>query len=456
MLQLPALLAGVALCLGSSRSFAVDLIGYVPSYRMSDSNYVNNTLPGQLAMLDEVRYFGITATSTGGLTTTSSNLAQIQAIQNKINALPVGQRPRLGITIGGAFNGRPEDNPFFPIAGNPALQDALAVNVRNLLVDAGAAGVDVDWEHPADGVQLTTQYPAMLSRIKQEVGSTRRVYATVEPARILPRSVFEGADAIDGVSLMTYDIGWWANDSADPNLGQHSLPQYVTDSVNAWTNPAGSSIPRTYVFGSKKSVNAPESKLGVGDPFYGRGYNGSSTGLAVAYRDLKASGTTADGNAYVYQGSNVWLPGPALVADRIEFAHDRGLQHVIFWEMWHDLAPTSRNRCCAPPTTRKCDLAAADGDFNADGSVDAADFEAWRQGFGIAVGATPSAGDANGDGTVDASDLLQWQRRLQGPPLNGLLIAPEPTPAFLWVCVCALLIRRRRFYEPGRRTPQLC
>jgi hypothetical protein len=50
---------------------------------MGDANYINNVLPAQLAMLDEVRYFGVTVTSSGGLTTTAADLANINTIQAK-------------------------------------------------------------------------------------------------------------------------------------------------------------------------------------------------------------------------------------------------------------------------------------------------------------------------------------------------------------------------------------
>ena len=63
---------------------AVELIGYVPYYRMGDANYVNNVLPTQLSMLSEVRYFGVTVTATGALTTTAADLANIATLAQKI------------------------------------------------------------------------------------------------------------------------------------------------------------------------------------------------------------------------------------------------------------------------------------------------------------------------------------------------------------------------------------
>ena len=353
---------------------AVDLVGYVPDYRMGDANYMNNVLPAQLAMLDEVRYFGVTVTANGGLTTTANDLVNINTIKQKINLLPEADRPRLNITLGG-FN---QSDGFAAVAQNATLRTQLAQNIDSLLDDTGTVGVDLDWEHPAEGAQLTTHYPALLSRIKQELGATRRVYATVSPEKMLPRSVFDGANAVDGVSIMTYDIGWWANDPVDPNLNQHSLHEYVEDTVEAWTNPVGTAIPRTYVFFPKRSIDAPESKLGVGSPFYGRGFNGSNQNTAVAWRDLAAL-PSADGNTFVYQGQNIWLPGKQALADRVEYAHEQGLQHIIFWEMYHDLPPSHPDSLLRAAYEARNLLAAVPGDFNADGLIDGADFLVWQR-----------------------------------------------------------------------------
>lgn len=439
--------AGAFMCLAMRVAGArgVELIGYIPSYRMSDASYVSNVLPAQLPLLDEVRYFGITVANTGALTTTASNLAQIQTIQQKISALPPAQRPRLDITLGGAS----ASSGFPAIAQSATLQATLAQNVKSLLDQTGAAGVDVDWEHPSDGAELTTRYPSLLARIKQEIGVDRRVYATVTPEKILPKSVFEGPNAVDGVSLMTYDLGWWANDTADPNLGQHSLPEYVADAVNAWTNAAGTPIPRTYAFGAKRSIDAPESKLGVGAPFYGRGYDGSSADLAVAYRDLIAAGTTTDGSAFLYQGSKVWLPGPDLIADRIEMARQHGLQHVIFWELSHDLPPSAPQSLLRAAYEANQQLATSDGDFNADGRVDGDDLLIWSLGYGSASTPLPLAGDATGDGQIDGADFLVWQRDVRAAATAR--VVAEPAPAALVVAACVPLTVRGARAKRGRR-----
>ena len=65
-----------------------------------------------------------------------------------------------------------------------------------------------------------------------------------------------------------------------------------------------------------------------------------------------------------------------------------------------------------------------DADFDADGSIDAADLVNWRTGFGMAAHATQSQGDANADGSVDGADFIAWQQQL-GVPAPAAAI-PEP------------------------------
>lgn len=409
----------VTLFASLSQAAALDLIGYLPNYRIN-ANYVNNILPGQLVMLDEIRYFGITVNSAGELTTTAADLNNLQAIKTKIDALPAAQRPRLGITIGGAGI----SDGFAAVAANSSLRTTFAQNLKSLLDQTGAVAVDLDWEHPSTVAERNTHFPAMLTRVKQEFGADRRVYATIDPSVMISTSIFSGANAIDGMSLMTYDLGWWSNDPADPNTGQHSLQEYVDDAVQAWTDPAGSPNQRPYVFGTW-GRNVAEEKMGAGLPFYGRGFNGSSADVAVAYRDLVAGGTTNDGAAYVHGGSNVWIPSLAMVEQRVQQAHAAGLQHLIFWELAHDLAPSHPNSMLRSAYEKKQSLAAIPGDFDGDGAVGQLDLNLWQAAFGT-VG---NGGDADGDNDADGADFLIWQRHATPPP--PLTPLPEPSAGAL-------------------------
>jgi len=86
-------------------------------------------------------------------------------------------------------------------------------------------------------------------------------------------------------------------------------------------------------------------------------------------------------------------------------------------------------------------LAGIPGDFQLDGDVDANDLPLWKNGFGVASGATPGQGDANGDGRVDGADFLVWQHNfgVQAPSLATSAVATVPEPAALGLCGAALV-----------------
>ncbi|MEX2170544.1 MAG: glycoside hydrolase family 18 protein [Pirellulales bacterium] len=415
---------------------AADLIGYVPWYRMN-SSYNTGTLPAQLALLDEVRYFGLTAASNGtvaplggGSGNMATHLNRIATIKTAIAALPEGQRPRLNITLGGAA----EAANFATVAGNAGLRTMFAQDIKSLLDQTGATSVDIDWEHPAAGIQRTSHYPAMLARIKQELGANLRVYATVDPTVVINNSVFSGPDAIDGLSLMTYDLGWWGNDPGNPNNGEHSLPEYVEDAVQAWNEPPGSQNDRPWVFGTWGN-NAPAAKLGVGLPFYG--HTVMSPDATYTFSELATGGTTTDGNYYMYQGKSVWIPSSNLAAQRVQFAHDHGLQHIIIWELGQDVHPDTMH---PDPNKRSLLRRAFEknqsllGDYSGDRNVDIGDYNVWRSTFGSI---TELRADGNGNTVVDAADYLIWRDRATGGDNDAATSIAVPEPSI--ICIGTIL-----------------
>lgn len=415
---------------------AVDLIGYVPYYRMN-ATYDTGTLPAQLAMLDEVRYFGLTAAPDGSIVplenTMQFHLSKIATIKSLIEALPTADRPRLNITLGGAG----EAANFAAIAPNSGLRTTFAQNIEGLLDQTGATSVDIDWEHPSAGPERTTHYPAMLKRIKQEIGASRRVYATVDPTVMISNSVFNSPDAIDGVSLMTYDLGWWGNDPSNPFQGEHSLPEYAADATEAWIEPAGSGNDRPWVFGTWGN-NAPEEKLGIGLPFYS--HSVTSPDVTHLFSELVSGGITSDGNYYTIGGRSVWLPGPSLAAQRVQYAYQQGLQHLIIWELGQDVHPTfehpdpnqraNKTSLLRAAFEAKLALHSPKGDYDGDGDTDANDYAVWANTLGTSG---KVRADGNGDQLVDAADYVLWRKLATGGGSGGAIgaVVPEPSAVYL-------------------------
>jgi hypothetical protein len=89
-------------------------------------------------------------------------------------------------------------------------------------------------------------------------------------------------------------------------------------------------------------------------------------------------------------------------------------------------------------------LAVRPGDYNADGSVDAADYIVWRKAM------SPSGGvraDGNGDGIVDTADYDVWRSQFGSSysmGANAVTAVPEPATAWILLTGAAatLLVRR--------------
>ena len=88
----------------------------------------------------------------------------------------------------------------------------------------------------------------------------------------------------------------------------------------------------------------------------------------------------------------------------------------------------------APPTLP--------GDFNADGSVDAADYTTWRDNEGDAdESAINNAGDGlNG---VDAADYAIWEANFGGGGSSAATAVPEPSTLAIATIACLVVFRRR-------------
>ena len=82
------------------------------------------------------------------------------------------------------------------------------------------------------------------------------------------------------------------------------------------------------------------------------------------------------------------------------------------------------------------------GDYNANGTVDAADFTVWRDILGATV-ATPGAGaDGNGDGRIEAGDYQFWKQRfgvVAGGAAEVAGAVPEPESLLLFALMAVIL-----------------
>jgi hypothetical protein len=98
------------------------------------------------------------------------------------------------------------------------------------------------------------------------------------------------------------------------------------------------------------------------------------------------------------------------------------------------------------------------GDYNNNGTVDAADYVIWRKNNGLMGGATPAQGDGTGDGNVTVEDYNLWRTSFGNGTGAGALIAgsaslqgvPEPS-SLLLTAVGAIAIIGAFFNRRFRR-----
>lgn len=110
------------------------------------------------------------------------------------------------------------------------------------------------------------------------------------------------------------------------------------------------------------------------------------------------------------------------------------------------LAPGARSSALEITTLVRTnlDFGVATGDYNGDGSVDAADYTLWRDTQGQSV--TPVTGaDGDGDGFIGIGDYLVWQDNFgSSAPATALAVAvPEPTGASILLALACLAGARK-------------
>jgi prepilin-type N-terminal cleavage/methylation domain-containing protein len=90
------------------------------------------------------------------------------------------------------------------------------------------------------------------------------------------------------------------------------------------------------------------------------------------------------------------------------------------------------------------------GDYDANGTVDAADYVAWKAAFGQSVTAGAGA-DGNRDGTVNAADYVVWREQLMPTPLQATAVPERTTGALACAALAMSGISRRGRHNKKRR-----
>ncbi len=97
------------------------------------------------------------------------------------------------------------------------------------------------------------------------------------------------------------------------------------------------------------------------------------------------------------------------------------------------------------------------GDYNLSGTIEAGDYNTWKQTFGNSI--TPGSGaDGNGDGVVNAADYVIWRNLASGSASGSAVIqVPEPSTGFMILLSIGVLgvgrLMQRRVILPPTPSP---
>lgn len=246
-----------------------------------------------------------------------------------------------------------------PKIGEPQGGDGVAAGVFD--------GVDLDWEWPASEggpgnvvdpadkqnyTALLQEWRTQLDDVGQELGKAYDISAFL-PAD--PKKIEAGYEMPKVFDLLTFGTiqGYDLHGAYDPTTNHQS----AIFSPDGDPSPEKWSIDQTVK--AWRAAGAPNDKLVLGVPFYGRGWTGvpnqnnglfqSSTGPAPAryeagfedYKVLKAKAGSFTlhrdekaGFAWLYDGTTFWtFDDAAEITRKVEYLKQQGLGGAMVWSM---------------------------------------------------------------------------------------------------------------------------
>lgn len=219
-----------------------------------------------------------------------------------------------------------------------------------------------------------------------------------------------------------------------------------------FSNPVGGGVRE--LFAAQQTLNQSANEQGL---FYGVGTldNGSpqfpgAPGGTNSIGPNIASLTAVQGVPWA-NDDPLWATGVTVASGAFSaglapsFAgSSSGQSGQLFTNIGNSLLPGDRTDSIAFTTlvTSNLGFGVANGDYNLDGVVDAADYTVWRDTLGQSVAVSTGA-DGDGDGQITASDYSVWQSNF-GSSSGSATAVPEPASGLLFSGFFATLLLRVR------------
>ncbi len=363
-----------------------EVVGYYPSWRWYERGGLVRPANIRYQKYSTIIYSFFAPSLNGSLTSTddfaSQNIlkGQIDAFSNPVSFVPntslVDLAHRNGVKVVLSIGGEQHSEFFSTIAADITKRTTLATACRNLMVQYGVDGIDVDWEHPGDTLRNgqpvdKENFTLLCQAIRNELTAlglqTGKTY-TLSAAVGAGAQHLESIDwqrvtpIVDRFHLMAYDFFG----DYDP-LTRFNAPLYLPNQTfnNALSVDAAlRTLTDTY--------GVPPSKILGGLAFYGQAVK--TQGTPAPYIPYLGADTQTfpidNGNPSYHQilskinlftsnwdvathtpyliGKNglntyVTFDDESSIAKKAQYFVDKGLRGAFFWEMTGDYLETAPN-----------------------------------------------------------------------------------------------------------------
>jgi GH18 family chitinase len=224
-----------------------------------------------------------------------------------------------GVKIIASIGGANNSSGFPTLAASASGRSAFA-GACKAIVDAGADGVDIDWEFPSNAAD-SANFTLLLKAVRQSIGTSKLLTLELAPTDEKGRWVSNSAMQIaDFYTAMAFDF---TGDFPGSQVGQHSTYQQGVLGINYWWRNRG----------------ATKSKVVMGVPFYGKNFNAG--GAAVDYKDIVSAnpGLSADAD----QVGQTWFNGPGTIKKKATYVAENAYGGVMVWQLGGDTSPGAKS-----------------------------------------------------------------------------------------------------------------
>ena len=245
------------------------LIGYFPSAVIHGQRYQVADIPGDKLTHVIYAYVGVSS---------SNQCESINPQDDQLNfaALQLLKQNYRGLQILVSIGGPSNSGNYSDTASTTAKRKTFAQSCIIFMKQSGFDGIDIDWEFPA--AQDKLNYTALLNELRNELdtqGATDNKHYLLTAAISGKVDLYSNVDltqiqqSLDWINLMTYNF----YDSSN-TITEFCAPLYLSS-----TDPQPDQLKRTWynvtaAVDAFESASVPTSKIVIGVPFFGQGWEG--------------------------------------------------------------------------------------------------------------------------------------------------------------------------------------